>query len=89
MGRKRDDTFNFGITSTKTTTEGSMCGCTCPSRWTLSMAWSSVDGFHQGSSSTTTDAQVRFRPTPPALRLMSINRGDDDDGDDDDDDDEA
>ena len=53
------------------------------------MAWSSVDGFHQGSSSTTTDAQVRFRPTPPALRLMSINRGDDDDGDDDDDDDEA
>ena len=33
----------------------------------LSIAWSSVLGFHHGSQRITTEAEVRLRPTPPAL----------------------
>ena len=38
----------------------------------LSMAWSSVLGFHQGSSRITTEALVKFSPTPPALTVNEI-----------------
>jgi hypothetical protein len=39
-------------------------------RWARSMAWASTAGFHHGSSRKTYSAAVRFRPRPPALRLI-------------------
>ena len=36
----------------------------------LSIAWSSVLGFHHGSQRITTEAEVRLRPTPPALKQV-------------------
>jgi len=39
------------------------------------MAWFSTAGFHHKSKSTTLDAQVKFNPTPHALRLARSTNG--------------
>ena len=48
--------------------------CVCPMRWARSVAWFSTAGFHHGSKWITVSAWGRFRPTPPAFRLIK-NRG--------------
>ena len=39
-----------------------------PNLWTLSLAWFSTAGFHQGSKWITTSALVKLRPLPPAFK---------------------
>lgn len=46
--------------------------CFCPIRWTLSMACSSIAGFHHGSIKYTVEAAVRLMPAFEAFKLASI-----------------